>query len=46
LFVIYGIRRHFVAALVRLRNAELYTGNLEFKVIGKEIKVVWLKSES
>ena len=32
----------FAVALARLRKAELYTGDLEFKVVGKEIKVVWL----
>ena len=32
----------FAVALARLRKAELYTGDLEFKVVEKEIKVVWL----
>jgi len=29
-------------ALARLNKAELYTGNSEFKVVEKEIKIVWL----
>ena len=32
----------FAAALARLKKAELYTGDLEFKTVEKEIKVVWL----
>lgn len=32
----------FAVALARLRKAELYTGDPEFKVVEKEIKVVWL----
>jgi predicted nucleic acid-binding protein len=32
----------FAAALARLKKAELYTGDPEFKVVEKEIKVVWL----
>jgi ribonuclease VapC len=32
----------FGVALARLRKAELYTGDPEFKVVEKEIKIVWL----
>jgi predicted nucleic acid-binding protein len=32
----------FAVALARLKKAELYTGNSEFKLVEKEIKVVWL----
>ncbi len=32
----------FAVALARLRKAELYTGDLEFKTVEREIKVVWL----
>ena len=32
----------FAVVLARLRKAELYTGDPEFKVVEKEIKVVWL----
>ena len=32
----------FAVALARLRKAELYTGNPEFKAVEKDIKVVWL----
>jgi predicted nucleic acid-binding protein len=32
----------FAVALARLRKAELYTGDPEFKAVEKEIKVVWL----
>jgi predicted nucleic acid-binding protein len=32
----------FAAALARLKKAELYTGDPEFKAIEKEIKIVWL----
>jgi predicted nucleic acid-binding protein len=32
----------FAAALARLRKANLYTGDPEFKVVEKDIKVVWL----
>ena len=32
----------FAAALARLKKAELYTGDPEFKAVEKEIKVVWL----
>jgi len=32
----------FAVALARLKKAELYTGDLEFKAIEKEIKTVWL----
>ena len=33
----------FAAALAKLRNAELVTGDLEFKSVEKEIKIAWLK---
>jgi ribonuclease VapC len=32
----------FTAALARLKKAELYTGDAEFKAVEKDIKVVWL----
>lgn len=32
----------FAVALARLRKAELYTGDPEFKVVEKEVRVVWL----
>jgi ribonuclease VapC len=32
----------FAVALARLKKAELYTGDPEFKAIEKEVKVVWL----
>jgi len=32
----------FAVALARLKKAELYTGNNEFKAVEKEIKIVWL----
>ena len=32
----------FVAALARLKKAELYTGDAAFKAVEKDIKVVWL----
>jgi ribonuclease VapC len=31
----------FAVALARLRKAELYTGDPEFKVVEKDVKVVW-----
>ena len=33
----------FAAALAKIRNIELVTGDQEFKEIEKEIKVTWLK---
>jgi ribonuclease VapC len=33
----------FAAALAKLRNAELVTGDPEFKMVEKEIKIAWLK---
>lgn len=33
----------FAAALAKVRNCELLTGDPEFKKVEKEIKVVWLK---
>jgi len=33
----------FAAALAKARNAELVTGDPEFKALEKEIKVTWLK---
>jgi hypothetical protein len=32
----------FAVALARPKKAELYTGDPEFKVVEKEVKVVWL----
>ena len=32
----------FAVALARLKKAELYTGDSEFKLVEKEIKIVWL----
>jgi predicted nucleic acid-binding protein len=32
----------FAVALARLKKAELYTGDPEFKAVKKDIKVVWL----
>ena len=32
----------FAVALARLKKAELYTGDSEFKAVEKEVKVVWL----
>jgi ribonuclease VapC len=32
----------FAAALAKLRNAELVTGDPEFKAVEKEIKITWL----
>ena len=32
----------FAVALARLKKAELYTGDPEFKVVEKDIKVIWL----
>ena len=32
----------FAAALAKLRKAELVTGDKEFKVLEKEIKIVWI----
>jgi predicted nucleic acid-binding protein len=32
----------FAAALARSKNAQLYTGDPEFKAVEKEVKVVWL----
>ena len=32
----------FAVALARLKKAELYTGDPEFKTVEKEVKVVWL----
>ena len=31
----------FAIALARLKKAELYTGDLEFKAVEKDIKIVW-----
>ena len=33
----------FAAALAKLRNAELVTGDMEFKGLEKEIKIGWLR---
>ena len=32
----------FAVALARLRKAELYTGDPEFKAVEKEVRIVWL----
>ena len=32
----------FAVALARLKKAEIYTGDREFKAVEKEVKVVWL----
>ena len=32
----------FAVALARLKKAELYTGDPEFKAVEKEVKVVWV----
>ncbi len=32
----------FAAALARMKNAELYTGDREFKAVEKDIRVAWL----
>ena len=32
----------FAVALARLKKAQLYTGGSEFKVVEKDIKIVWL----
>ena len=32
----------FAVALTRLKKAELYTGDPEFKAVEKDIKVIWL----
>ena len=32
----------FAVALARLKKAELYTGDSEFKTVEKDVKVVWL----
>jgi ribonuclease VapC len=32
----------FTAALAHLKKAELYTGDPEFRVLEKDIKVIWL----
>ena len=34
----------FAAALAKLRNAELVTGDPEFKEVEKEIKIAWIKA--
>jgi predicted nucleic acid-binding protein len=33
----------FAAALAKIKNAELVTGDPEFKALEKEIKINWLK---
>lgn len=33
----------FAAALAKIRNSELLTGDPEFKPLEKEIKINWLK---
>lgn len=34
---------YFAAALTKLRNGELVTGDKEFKTLASEIKITWLK---
>jgi len=36
----------FAAALAKIKNAELVTGDPEFKPLEKEIKINWLKSHA
>jgi hypothetical protein len=31
----------FIFALARLKKAELYAGSPQFKVVEKEVKIVW-----
>jgi predicted nucleic acid-binding protein len=38
-----GLADAFVAALAKLRKAEVLTGDREFKAVENEIKIVWLK---
>ena len=38
-----GLADAFAAALAMDKKAELYTGDLEFKSVEKEIKINWLK---
>lgn len=35
----------FVVALARQKKAEIYTGDLEFKAVEKEIKIIWLRGD-
>ncbi|MEI6860908.1 MAG: PIN domain-containing protein [Verrucomicrobiota bacterium] len=39
-----GLADAFCAALAKLRNTELVTADLDFKVLEKEIKITWLKT--
>jgi predicted nucleic acid-binding protein len=38
-----GLADAFAAALAKSRKAELVTADTEFKALGKEIKINWLK---
>ena len=38
-----GLADAFAAALAKHKKAELYTADLEFKAVEKEIKINWLK---
>jgi len=38
-----GLADAFAAALAKIKNAELVTGDSEFKALEKEIKIGWLK---
>ena len=38
-----GLADAFAAALAKLKKAELVTADTEFKSVGKEIKINWLK---
>jgi ribonuclease VapC len=33
----------FAAALAKIHNAELVTGDREFKLLERELKITWLK---
>lgn len=39
-----GLADAFVAALAKLRKADLVTGDREFKSVEKDMKIVWLKN--
>ena len=44
--VSFSLADAFAAALAKQRKAELVTGDSEFKAVGKEIKVHWLKANA
>mgnify|MGYP001161860283 CR=1 FL=1 len=33
----------FAAALAKQRKSEIYTGNPEFRVVGSDLKIIWLQ---